>query len=217
MLLRPLDAVLGSHSKVALLRVLLRTASPVSAREAARLAGLAHSGALRALNDLVQLGVVDRSETPGQHLYVANPENELVSRGLVQLFAFERERVARVFRSIRDLLASDLANEHVRSVVVFGSAARGDDAPGSDLDVLVLTRGEAEVERVHRQLADATPELRRRYGLTLSPLVMSVAQLAKQAAAGDKLAEAVVREGRQIAGTPVEQLLECRLAEEAQG
>jgi predicted transcriptional regulator len=68
MFLRPLDGILGSQSKVALLRVLLDSQAPLSGREAARLGGLAHSGALRALRELVELGVVRRTETPGQQL-----------------------------------------------------------------------------------------------------------------------------------------------------
>ncbi len=217
MLLRPLNAVLGSQSKVALLRVLLRTGFPVSAREAARLAGLAHSGALRALDDLVQMGIVGRTEMPGQHLYEINTENLLVEHGLVALFEVERGRVAEVFRWINGLLQPFLADNRIRSVVVYGSAARGDDTPTSDLDVLVVTRTEQDVAVVHQHLVNASSELFHRFGLTLSPVVMSLDQLVRQADAGDNFVEEVVREGRQVAGVSVEHLLKLQHAKGAPG
>ena len=93
MQLHPLEGAVESRSKISLLRALLRGSAPVSAREAARLAGITHAGALRALDHLAALGLVDRTETPGQHLDVINREDELVTRGLAPLFEAEQERV----------------------------------------------------------------------------------------------------------------------------
>jgi predicted nucleotidyltransferase len=211
MLLRPLDGILGSQSKVALLRVLLDSATPLSAREAARLAGLAHSGALRALRALVELGAVRRTETPGQHLYVVNRDNFLVEHALAVLFSNERARVGEVFRSITAALQPFLADNCVRSAVVYGSAARGDDGPGSDLDLLVVTRSDKDVGNVHSHLVQvAAPVLSDRFGLDLSPVVISVEQLVRQADGNDPLVGAVLREGRQIAGASIDRLLELQ-------
>jgi predicted nucleotidyltransferase len=212
MLLRPLDAILGSQSKVALLRALLQTGTPVSAREAARLAGIAHSGALRALDDLVELGVVDRTETPGQHLYTINFQSDLVKNGLGPLFAAEHGRVAEVFRWIQDELKSYLSSNTVRSAVVFGSAARGEDRPDSDFDLLVVVRRQEDVEPVHQHLVDASTELFRRFGLSLSPVVIAVEQLVHQHHDGDPLVQAVLRHGRQVAGLRLERVLELQTA-----
>jgi Fic family protein len=78
MLLQPLNAVLSSQSKVRLLRALLPLEDGVSAREAARLAGIPSAPALRALADLVALGVLHRTELASQHLYRVNRENSIV-------------------------------------------------------------------------------------------------------------------------------------------
>jgi predicted nucleotidyltransferase len=206
-LLQPLDRLLGSQSKVALLRVLLRVGGSVSAREAARLAGIAHSGARRALEDLTRMGVLDRVETPAQHLYAVNSSSELLQTGLAPLFEAERQRVDEVFRWIRGALGAYLADGRVVSVVIYGSAARGDDEPDSDLDLLVVTGEEDDVHSVHRCLTDAAPDLFRRYGLDLSPVVLSAGQLARQSTAGDTFGRQAAREGRLVAGSPLETLL----------
>lgn len=208
MLLRPLDGILGSQSKVALLRVLFRASAPLSAREAARAAGMAHSGALRSLADLVELGIVARTETPGQHLYVINQRNLFVELCLARLFEVERGRVGEVFRLINEVLRPFLANARVRSAVIYGSAARGDDRPGSDLDLLVVTRTQDDVADAHPHLVEASPTLFDRFGLELSPVVISVDQLLRQADAGDGVIDAVIRDGRQDAGVSIEHLLD---------
>jgi predicted nucleotidyltransferase len=215
MLLRPLDRILGSQSKVALLRVLSRTTGPVSAREAARLAGIAHSGARRALEELTQMGVVERAETAIQHLYTISASHELAVRGLAPLFSLEQERVAAVFEYVRELLRTELDAEGVRNVTLFGSAARGEDTPASDLDLLVVTAAADQESAVHERLVDAAPEVFRRFGLGLSPVVLARDQLVRQAEAGDPFVGDVIRDGRHVAGEAIEGLLRQRPRERA--
>ena len=136
--LTPLDHVLTNRGKVRLLRALIPLSRPVSGREAAKLARLSQTPALRALDDLVTLGVLHRMETPSQHLYEVSRTHQLVRDGLEPLFRAERERIGQVLDALRTVLGPD-ANRIV-SAAVFGSAARGQDRPGSDFDVLVIAK-----------------------------------------------------------------------------
>lgn len=206
MLLRPLDAILSSQSKVRLLRALLPLEDGVSAREAARLAGVAFPPALRALADLSALGVLHRAELRTQHLYTVAHDNALVRNGLVPLFEIERERVRDVFAWLREALQAELASGAVRSVMLYGSAARGGDRPGSDLDLLVVAADDASAASAHSRLANLAPELERRFGLDLAPVVLSDARLREQLAAGDTVTVAALREGRLLAGEPLDEL-----------
>lgn len=58
------------------------------------------------------------------------------SYGSVTVFSLDRERILRELRSA----AEELGERHaeVEAVWLFGSLARGDAAPGSDADVIVL-------------------------------------------------------------------------------
>ncbi len=207
MLLRPLDAILSSQSKVRLLRALLPLQEAVSAREASRLARVPHPPALRALADLTALGVLHRAELSSQHLYTVDHENPLVRDGLIPLYEAERQRVRTVFEWLRQVLQEELASGTVRSVVVYGSAARGDDRPGSDFDVLVVTDREENVSEVHATLSRLSPELERCYALDLAPVVLSHARLRERAAAGDPLVAGVLTDGRTVAGEPLDRLV----------
>src|SRR5690606_708609 len=129
MLFDPLDNVLGTRSKVRLLRALVPLDRPVSGREAARLAGVSRQ-AIRTLDELAAVGVVNRQEAAGQHLYTFNRSNRLAP-SVVALFDAERKRTAELFERLAGIVGEAGS---VASAVVFGSAARGEAGPESDLD-----------------------------------------------------------------------------------
>jgi len=65
------------------------------------------------------------------------------------------EVIAEITRRIRPVLESD---ERVRFAYLFGSVARGDDQPGSDVDLAVLTHPRGTLlndARLHDELAAA--------------------------------------------------------------
>lgn len=171
---------------------------PVSGPEAAKLARLSQTRALRALDDLVALGVLRRTETPSQHLFEMNRTHQRVQEGLEPAFRAERERIGRVLDVLRSVL------EHAASAIAlaagFGSAARGEDDTGSDFDVLVVAR---TVTRMWSGLTvgwDAIPRLEEEFGLDLSPVVLPLARFQEMHRSGDPLASDVLRDGRVIMG-----------------
>lgn len=206
-LFHPLDAILASRSKVRLLRVLLPLDDAVSAREAARLAGTPVAPSLRALSDLVALGVLFRVRLRGQHLYTVNRESPLVRDGLTPLFEREAARVTAVFAQLREALGPELAAGAVLTLAIYGSAARGDDRPESDLDVLVVTRSAEDVPGTHEALSRSAAVLDREFGLDLAPMVISSQQLNQQAEAGDPVVVEMQKDARVVAGLPLDQFL----------
>lgn len=216
MFFHPLDSALSSGVRVRALRVLCDARRPLSGREVARLAHTGKSMTLRILAEFADLGIVRREQAASQHLYQINEENELVKGGIIPLFQTERRRVELVFSELREVLRSvGGTGAAVLTAYLFGSAARGDDAPGSDFDVLVVTADSASAEEVHDALAARTSAFRTRYGLDLSPVVLDCASASSQAEADSFLRDAL-REGRRIYGTPLEEVLDgCRRKPEA--
>lgn len=200
MLFDSLDAILGARSKVRLLRVLAPLAHPVGGREAARLAGVSHH-ALAALNELVAVGIVRRDEGTGQHLFSLNRKHAL-ARPLITLFETERRHTAAIFERIAAAL--DRCGGVV-SAVVFGSAARGEAGPDSDLDLLVLA--ERGSDRLHDVLAEMAPGLRDELGVRLSPVVMMATQARRRYAERDAFIVEVLRDARRVSGVPLEDVL----------
>lgn len=202
MLFNPLDQILGTRSKVRLLRALVLLDRPVSGREAARLARLSRQ-AIGVLDDLVSTGIVNRQETAGQHLYTFARANCLAP-AILRLFDEERERTEALFQRVASVIDE---SRSVLSAVFFGSAARGEAKVGSDLDLLAIVAHAGARRRVYDDLSDASVALRSEFGVELSPVVIEADRIRRQHAEGDLFITEVLRDGRRIYGQPIEELV----------
>jgi predicted nucleotidyltransferase len=201
MLFEPLDQILGRRSTVRLLRALGPLDRPVSGREAARLAGLSHR-AITALDELAALGVVIRREAAGQHLYSFNREHVLAS-AVQHLFAEEERRTSVILERMRSV-AEEAGALYAG---VFGSAARKEDRPGSDLDVFMVVGREDAKERARDAMILALEELQEDFGVRPSPVVVALGEARRQARADSALLRDVLRDARRVHGRPLEDLL----------
>jgi predicted nucleotidyltransferase len=206
LLRHPLDSVLGSVTKVRLLRALLPLERPVSLREAARLAGVSPAAASGALDELAALQVVDRREATSQHLYTVNRKNRLAD-ALAGLFAAEEERREMLMGSLRRDVEGGQPGPSVEAAALFGSAARGDDRPDSDLDLLVIAEGEGDEEAIWAHLVEVRARYEREFGVKLSPVVMTLERLRERARSGDPLIANVVEDGIKLTGPPIQKLI----------
>jgi predicted nucleotidyltransferase len=200
MLFRTLDEVLGSTAKVRILRALLNLNAPVSGHEARLLAGVrSKSGMRAALADLTELGILERDQTRRIQLFRINRNHDLV-KPLTALFEAESQRMAGLREALKEILNGGTVREHTLSIILFGSNARGDARPDSDLDLMVVTEAESQVERVLQVLLDAVTDLQRRFGLRASPYVLGQARVQERYRDGDPLMQNVLSEGRTLYG-----------------
>ena len=201
MLFRTLDEVLGSTAKVRILRALMPLHSPVSGNEARKLAGVrSQRGVRAALDELTDLGILQQERTGRIRLFRINREHDLAG-SLSTLFKAEFSRFAEFRDALQDILDRGAVREHTLSIILFGSNARGDARPASDADLLVVADAESEVGRVERVIIDAEPEIRRRFGLRISPYVLHKARVEERYRDGDPLMQNIHSEGRTLYGT----------------
>ncbi|HZP94744.1 MAG TPA: nucleotidyltransferase domain-containing protein [Candidatus Limnocylindria bacterium] len=126
----------GSHIRV--LRVLhdLPHGVGVSGREIARRAGLSAPTARDVLAALVEQGVVRVQRSLKNASYRLNEEHVLVAP-LHELLAYESAVKDRLEREVAAVLRR---KRGVTAAYLFGSAARGDMRPTSDIDIAVESR-----------------------------------------------------------------------------
>ncbi|HEX2189424.1 MAG TPA: nucleotidyltransferase domain-containing protein [Longimicrobiaceae bacterium] len=216
MLFRPLDRILSTPAKVRVLRALLPLGRGVSGREVARRAGVSRS-AMHALDELVDLGLVTRHQATGQHLYSLNRHNYFADQ-LARLFESEGERREAIFEALRTGLGltepAPRAGSAVLSVAVFGSAARGEAGPASDFDLLVVTDSDPAVETTYDALSDQGDDLRARFGLRLSPVVLTLEKLRARHAAADPFVTSAVEDAVRVYGPTPRDLIDDTEGEE---
>lgn len=208
MALPTLDHVLGTQTKVRLLRVLVALDTPVSGREAQRLAGVTSMSATgRALEDLTGVGILSRERTGATHLYRFNRQHVLAA-SLAALYRVEEEQPARLNRMLRRAIEEAGLFGIVESAALFGSTARGEASPGSDADVLVVVSEEEGVAAVQRALFGVYAAVQEQLGVRISPYVLAVAEVQRRSREHDPLMVAIESEGRTLWGKSLAELVQ---------
>lgn len=82
----------------------------------------------------------------------------------------------------------------VEEVILFGSKARGDDTRDSDMDVLVLLKGDRPAD-ASRQVWEVLWDVQMKYAVGLSPLVLSAEQWRDGVYQATLLKEEIERDG----------------------
>jgi predicted nucleotidyltransferase len=197
---RVLDEVLRSWSHVAVLRALMDTLTGFTGNEVARVSGMQPRSALKALSSLEELGIVRRQRGGRDHLFTLNREHFLVRDALLPIYHSERQFP----EVIKTFLSASMGSPAV-SAVLFGSAARGEETPRSDLDVCCIVKTEKQKEIVQGRLDAMSSELYRKFGVKVAPVYFTVEELQKKSKSS--LVKNILSHGKVIAGKNPKDLL----------
>ena len=126
----PVEAAIpGAQGRV--IAALLGTSGELNLRTIARVAGVSIAQASRVLPGLVELGMIERREVPPSSLFRLVPEH-VATRALLQLADSRNVVMTEMGRAASRIRPAPV------SVITFGSFARGDSEPDSDIDVIVV-------------------------------------------------------------------------------
>lgn len=168
-LARPLDAVLSSASRLAVLRQLRGLPEGKRGRLIARHAGLNHQTVALALADLTEQGIVERrSWGPREVLWRLNRARWEVTELIEPLL----EKEAQLPFALVDMIRELVKRSGAKGSLLHGDAARGKLASGKPLKLGLVGGGRKGAEGLRALAA----ELKRRYGLTLEGKVITQAQ-----------------------------------------
>ncbi len=195
-----LEQVLGAKSKVAALRVLINSKIGFSGSSVAKRAGMGLLAIQNALADLEGLGLVEVERGSVEYRYRLNFKHYLVGQGLRALFEAERGMAKALAHDLRLLLEGQ-----VLSAGLFGSFARGEAKPGSDIDLLIIVETLKERERVGALLSDEVRSLTGQYGLPLQPVIYERRRLASSSGV-QELLETMDQDWVQVAGADIKQI-----------
>lgn len=185
----PLTRMLGDSGHVRLLRVLLLHGGALSSTQLAAQAGLTPQGARNVLEDLGLQGAVEVLGSGRTRLFRVRPEHPMTA-AVASLFAAERAQWEGFLSSLREALAKQ---RDVVGAWLYGSVARGQDRPESDVDIAVLLES-GQVEHVR----DEFSALERRLNASFSIITLKRRELSKVNPSWWKslVAEALVLKGR---------------------
>lgn len=159
----PLTSILGSVGSVRVLRALVADRVPQSAPALAAAAGLTPQGVRLVLDALARQELVIVHGSGRTQLHALNPSHPFAN-ALVALFVEEQRRWETMLESIRDVLVKHGAG--VSAAWLYGSVARGEDSPDSDIDIAILARSHAVADRVREDLVPLEDAEKMRISLT---------------------------------------------------
>ena len=145
----PLTSILGSAGNLRVLRALVADAAPQPVSELARHAGLSRKGTLLVLETLIRQRLVVAYGTNRARVYVLNTSHPF-SGAMAALFREEAQRWERLLATIREVLERHGAG--VQAAWLYGSVARGEDTPESDLDIALVVASAAVTDSVREAL-----------------------------------------------------------------
>ena len=199
---RLLDEVLGQRPRVVLLRILVRMGGEHTGRELALLAALDHKTCHAALQELSRQGIVEMRRVGRALVYRVNRNHAVVEGILGPAFQKEAGMVEEYAREARRRLRVP-----VESVVLFGSVARGEEEPKSDVDLLFVVADDRAVKAAEAGIEGIMGDLARRYGNVPQMLLVSRDRFRKGIRLGKPLYVEILKTGQVLQGKAFSEIL----------
>ncbi len=197
-----LDELFRTQSNIAVIRALENYRTGITGREAARRSGLAPKNCLITLTALEELGVVNRVRGGRDHLFSLNRAHYLMKEILGPVLEQERNFPEEIFRHL-----AQKAGLLAVSIYLFGSAARGEDVMGSDLDLCIIYSAAKSKSALEERFSELSYELRSVYGVAVSPFYISEKEFIRRARKNISPVVEILKDGKYISGKKIKGLL----------
>lgn len=198
----PLTRLFGSSGNIRVLRALLSYGAPLSLSQLSREGGLTPPGVRHVLDSLETQGILVALGEPRARLYDLNPRYPFMHL-LRQLVAEEKLRWEQVLKALREA-ARD--SEAVRAAWYYGSVARGEDGPASDLDLAIVVRGE-DLEKTLEDVREALRPAEEALFFNCSVIGLSEQDVSRLSRANERWWIELVRDGKALKGARPEQMV----------
>lgn len=194
-----IEEVIGGRLPIRVFRVLVTFPSKeFTGRELARTAGADASKTIQYLNTLLDHGLVERRTVGHSQLWRLRQGHYLVKK-LGPVLGLERAAIGDLYALISKKLR---AIGVVETAIIFGSVARGEERPDSDIDLFILVDGKSEKNMLMLTLEELAKEVADSFGNPLTPVVYTRRELSQKRDL--PLVASIRREGVLVLGAGLE-------------
>lgn len=197
-----MESVFSGKSRLSVLRCLYYAAQPLTGREIARRSSLSPQQAHIVLKTLVSLGIVELAVAAPSHLFSLNRRHWVITDVVRVVFDAEKNWL--------DIMLRDLSlglPPCVKSLVLFGSAARSQLRGGSDIDLLALVGEEKSKNKALAYFSGRSADTLARCHYPLAPVVLTLDEFKSKYKRNDDFARTVLKTGRVISGKLLTEIL----------
>jgi predicted nucleotidyltransferase len=206
----PLSTVFSGQVAVRVGRELYVHGGPLTIRELVARTGATRKSVSVVVGSLLSLGLVRRVGSAQTGLFQVVTEHPLFAP-LAALFGAEDERIRNTYDAIRQAAAETFPQP--LAVWLYGSVARGEDTPRSDLDVAVCA-DDNEVEEVVDAMREALRLAGQQLAVRFSLVGLSPRDIIRLATERDPFWTSLTQDARTLSGPEPEDFLRLRRHEQ---
>jgi predicted nucleotidyltransferase len=195
----PVAGLLG-ESEARLLHTLLTRAEPLSGRRAADLSGVPNSTAQRLLARLAQSGLVIANASTHAITYELNRDH-VMYEAVLKLFQAPSQIQERLERIVERWAGNAV------TAAIFGSVARDEAAPDSDVDILIVTPDEFDTAAQEGLMDEIFHDLERASGRPVQIYDVTRSGFAQMVRRNDPLIKNLEADAETVIGTDVAALI----------
>lgn len=197
--------LLSDSVKIGVYKTLSRHPEGMTGRGLAALISTSPFKINQVLRELVSQGVIEESVIGRAHQYRLNKQHILIRDLILPLIDFEEK----ILTNLGAEIMKRLEKNPPLSVILFGSVARGDAEPLSDIDVFLIYTDKDETPGPISETGDLLSEwITRSYGNHVSLRRAWVSDFQRRARERDPLIRNVIEEGKCLAGLSLTELLD---------
>ena len=201
----PLAAVLGTRGKIAVLRILWRSSTPLPYREVVRRSGMAYRSIDLAIGELAAAGLVEELEV-GRERRVRLRTGHRLAPAIGTLLQVDADFFAALRVELRAVAAAG-QREGLLAAAIVGATARREERLGGNVDVVLIGTDRDAAARCRERFAAAADGLASRFGARLKVIAYDLATARAMWRTRTAAAMRDVRDSELLAGTPLEELL----------
>lgn len=197
-----LDELLGQKSKIKALRYLVKFSDGVGIRELSRRIKITEPNLSKVLKELAKQGALTSNKYGTSLVFRLNYGHYLVDKVIIPLFKREQSGIDELARFIHGRVKTVFI-----SMIIFGSIARGDEEPRSDLDIAFIVSSAGIAKKLEKELMDISIKTVEKFGNQISPYIIQKDDFIKKLSAGDNLARNIAKDGKVLKGRMISEIL----------
>lgn len=198
-----INKLLGDPVQITVLKLLWTHEEGLTGRSLATLTGCSTFKMKKVLETLLPHGLLTRTVIGRAYIYRLNMEHISIKKLIKPLIEFEKT----LFLDLGKLIMKLLELKPL-SVILYGSVARGEEDPNSDLDLLLIYDDSVPSHSIIDMGNILMEVIPKKYGNPVSVRRCLLSDFKKRIGTRDTLIRNIVKEGKVIAGLPLSELLE---------
>lgn len=173
-----LISILNSATKFKIVKFLLTHEASMSEREIASILKVSHMSINRTMRELLEANFVTFVTVGRAHLWKVNRKSYAFK--VLSKFIKGVSGVKHPLDDLKEMVLNNTPRGLIKRIVLFGSVAKGEERPGSDIDIFFLVedkKGKDKLESALDRLFNACLEA---YGNRLSPYILTEQEAKKK-------------------------------------